>query len=395
MRMLNENRCRVVILSSNSGFADTLRSFLNDIDGFDVVATLETPPADDRMPTFLGHFRPNCLFADCSNLAATYDLLSSLDRLHADCPVIACAPIPQPELVLDLLRGGAFDYVSAPFREEVLHEVFLRLQRRQQLQPTEETPSFGRLIGFSSAKPGSGSTTIATQTAFALRRQTGRRVLLIDLNFAGGTSSGWAGLRHRSLSVLDALASVSVLQRSTDWATWTLPCNGIHILPAPVEPETDAVPPEHILQLVEAARHNFDWVVLDLPCAANILTLGLASHLNDLVLISAAELSSLHMAQRVLPLLAIAGVDLQSLHLVLNRVQKRDALTAQVIEKVLRKRVDWTLPNDYFSLQAAGQLALTGESALALGIRELTASLAKPAGPVPAVHEEAFAFAAT
>jgi len=389
-----EHRCRVVILSRNSGFAAKLRSFLDDNGGFDVLAVLEALPSEDRMPTFLGHFRPNCLFVDCSELAATYDLLGTMERLQADCPVIACAPVHKPELVLDLLRGGAFDYVSAPFREEILHEVFLRLLRRVKLQPDAGMSAFGRLIGFSSAKPGAGASTLATQTAFALRRQTGRRVLLIDLNFASGTSAGWADIRHRSMSVLDALASVTVLSRSSDWTTWTLPCNGIHILPAPLVPETDAVPPELVVQLTQAARQHFDWVVLDLPCAADALTLELASQLNDLVLVSPAELSGLHIAQRVLPLLAIAGVDDQALHVVLNRVQKGDVLSGPVIEKALRRRVEWTLPNDYFSLQAAGQLALTGESALALGIRQLTASLAKPAGHTQVQLEDEFAFAA-
>lgn len=392
--MSYQNRCRVVILSGNSGFASGLRSLLEQEGGFEVVAVLESTPSEDRMPTMLGHFRPDCLFADCSDLAATYDLLGVLDRLQADCPLVACAPVHKPELVLDLLRGGAFDYVSAPVREDVLHEIQLRLARRSKLQPDGAMAAYGRLIGFSSAKPGAGATTLATQTAFALRRQTGRRVLLIDLNFASGTSSGWADLRQRSMSVLDALASVTVLERSTDWTSWTLRCNGIHILPAPQVPETDEVPPQLALQLVEAARQNFDWVVLDLPCAADALTLELASHLHDLVLVSAAELSGLHVAQRVLPLLALAGVADNALHLVLNRVQKGDALSQPVIEKALRQPVAWALPNDYFSLQAAGQLALTGESALALGIRRLTASLVKPAGAAPAVHQDAFAFAA-
>ena len=60
------------------------------------------------------------------------------------------------------------------------------------------------MVAFSSSKPGSGASTIATQTAFALQRLTGKRVLLADCDLTGGTIGFYLKLSH-NYSLVDAL----------------------------------------------------------------------------------------------------------------------------------------------------------------------------------------------
>ena len=58
------------------------------------------------------------------------------------------------------------------------------------LQPAGGERESGKVVVFSSAKPGSGASTLAMQTAYALRRASGKRVLLADFDLMAG--SLWA-----------------------------------------------------------------------------------------------------------------------------------------------------------------------------------------------------------
>ncbi len=62
----------------------------------------------------------------------------------------------------------------------------------------------GSLVAFTSAKPGSGASTLAAQTAFALRRTTSQRVLLADFDLMGGIIGFYLKLTNTK-SLLDAL----------------------------------------------------------------------------------------------------------------------------------------------------------------------------------------------
>src|SRR5260221_10424233 len=101
----------------------------------------------------------------------------------------------------------------------------------------QETPvenEAGHLIAFSSSKPGSGASTIATQTAFALQRLTGRRILLADCDLTGGTIGFYLKLSH-TYSVLDALQHVEHLDPGL-WNSLAVNHGGVDILPAPALP---------------------------------------------------------------------------------------------------------------------------------------------------------------
>ncbi|MCX6625406.1 MAG: pilus assembly protein CpaE, partial [Acidobacteria bacterium] len=68
----------------------------------------------------------------------------------------------------------------------------------------DSSPEMGKVIVFSSAKPGSGASTMAAQTAFALKKISNRRVLLADFDLLGGTIGFYLKLNH-GYSLADAL----------------------------------------------------------------------------------------------------------------------------------------------------------------------------------------------
>src|SRR5712692_7016459 len=88
-------------------------------------------------------------------------------------------------------------------------EAVARINRLLRPEPLgNEQP--GSIIAFSSAKPGSGASTLAAQTSFALRRTTSKRVLLADFDLMGGMIGFYLKLTNTK-SLLDALHSAERL----------------------------------------------------------------------------------------------------------------------------------------------------------------------------------------
>jgi Mrp family chromosome partitioning ATPase len=386
---------RAVLIAPHPVMVAELRArFLEEV-GFEVVTVLESYPGVERLRLTLTHFQPDCIYMQCDDLPSSLELLQLLRDEEYRAPVVACAMRHHPDPVIDLLHGGAFDYLHLPFDQFSFREVAQRVESHCPKNSEDFLQSGARVVGFTSSKPGSGATTLATQAAFALRRLSGKRVLSIDLNLLSGTSSGWAEAMVHPFDVVDA---VEALPAGSRCFSELIRFNGVSMLPAPASPETDSVPSEEIRGLLELARQCFDWIVVDLPCAAAPETLAVAPLLDDVVVVTTPELASLNTIQRNTQLLYAAGVEPASLHVALNRTSKRDPLQPEAISTALKLHLSWILPNDFFSLQAAGQMGLTGESALALAVRKMATDFCGIPRPVVVdagelVGEESFALA--
>jgi pilus assembly protein CpaE len=389
--MQSDRHLRLLMIAPNRKLAAEVRSRLEEEAGFDVVGDLESHPGVERIPVLFAHFRPDCLLLDVSDLLKAFQLLSAFQNDQPACPVVALAGEHHAEVVTDLLRAGAFDYLESPFPASTCREVLLRVRRQVTYRSPKAEQKEGRVIGFTSMKPGSGATTLATQTAWALRRLTARPTLLVDLNIAAGISGISVGRDTRLTSILDAIHNLRELDESSGWEDFTQQNSGITMLPAPVLPEPEAVPPEAIEELLDLARRNFEYVVCDLPCSAEKVTMQLLPKLDDLVAVTTGELASLHLSKNSLHRLhQLPGAD-SKLHVALNRVNKRDPISPDEVEKILRQPVAYRIPNDYFSLHAAGQMALSGEGPVARAIRHLAAHLARKSDLAPNSGDESVA----
>ncbi len=146
-----------------------------------------------------------------------------------------CTPATTRRSSCNPLRAGAGEFLHAPFDlsqparsdRAPASVVFARGSSRIGDRPR------GCFLG--STKPGSGASTIATQTAFFLQRLTSKRwILLADFDLTGGTIGFYLQeLSHNySRSLVDALQHAEHLDLAL-WNSLTVNYGGVDILPAP------------------------------------------------------------------------------------------------------------------------------------------------------------------
>ena len=315
---------------------------------FQVISEIKAYPPQQTLEIRLRQFNPDVVLLDvASDLQTACDIIRVITSSSHSAHVVGLHARNDSDAILRSLRVGATEFLYAPFSDDAQREAVARLQRLIRPGPAVEAEP-GSVMAFSSAKPGSGASTLASQTAFAIRRSTGKRILLADFDVMGGMIGFYLKLNHNR-SALEALQQADQLNDST-WASLVASYEGVDILPAPETPYTGPIDPNRLHMFFEYARLNYDWIIADLPVVFQRLSLMAISESDRAFLVSTSELPSLHLARKAVNLLNQVGFPKERFQIMVNRVNKRDDIAISDIEKLFNCSVHSRFPNDYFSL---------------------------------------------
>ncbi len=324
----------------------------------------------------VGQERPEILLVELNAIKADIPTaLKAVKKAALHTKIVALHSSDDPQLILAALRAGASEFVHPPFEENLTPAL-----RRVIDQQTEGSvpENRGKVIGFLSAKGGCGATTLACHIAADLKRQTGKRVLLADLDLTSGMV-GFLMKVASNYSILDAVSNLSRLDDSLWKALVSEWKPGLAVIPSPEDFSYEIAPSrDDLRQVIRFMRTQHDWIVLDLGRSLSEAAAALYQELDQLLLISVLEVSALHGLKAIAQKLRDRGEDLSKLELVLNRTPKMMDITQEELQKVLGRPLYAMLPNDYPSLYqsySAGTL-LPPNNRLAQQFAVLTTRLA-------------------
>ena len=260
--------------------------------------------------------------------------------------IVALHRTADPHWILESLRGGAAEFVHAPFSETLLPA----LARIGEMAGSAAPRKKGKLLAFLSAKGGCGATTIACHVAVELHRQTKSNVLMADFDLASGLTR-FLMKATGEYSVIDAARNLSRLDASL-WQAFLSPVRpGLSVLPAPITVSHRDTPEEADFQkILRFMRTQHDWCVVDLGRSLTSVAEAALNEVDDLFLISTTEVIALHGLKAMARGLQDDQHNKHKLHVILNRAPKMMDITREELEKILGRPLYATLPNDYPSL---------------------------------------------
>jgi pilus assembly protein CpaE len=347
-RVQNEAEIPAMLIAPDRDLAQQFMATIPQTHAFQIMADLKSYPPQQTLEIRARQLKPQVVLLDLSSdLNAATELIRYVTTLTPPVQVVGLHTHNDAAAILQSLRAGAIEFLYAPFDVATQRDAIARLRRLCAPEPQVQSEA-GHVIGFASSKPGSGASTIATQTAFSLQRMTGKRILLADLDLTGGTIGFYLKLTQ-DYSLVDALQHVEHLDLAL-WNSLTVNYGGIDILPAPAAPYADPIDSSRLRVLVEHARTLYDWVVLDLPSVFNRTSLMAISECERAFLVSTSELPSLHLTRKALTLVENLGFPKDRFHVLVNRLDKRSDIGTADMEKIFGVKVHASLPNDYFSL---------------------------------------------
>lgn len=256
---------------------------------------------------------------------------------HAETlPIVVFTGVTNEMLALTAVSRGAQDYlVKGRMTSHALARV-LRYSMARQLNATQghAEKARARVIGFLGAKGGVGTTTLASHFAVAWKRQTGDKVLFLDVDHSS-TSSEFLMRNKPTYSILDAATNLHRLDLTFWQSIVTSHPSGIDVLASPgVTGFAEPLASERVRHVLRFARPLYQSIVVDLA-RLNTLSMNLLEETGMLYVVTTTELPSVSEVSRILKKLLELGMAASQVRLVFNRVPKSGVNSRPELEKAL------------------------------------------------------------
>ena len=268
----------------------------------------------------------------------------------------------EAEHLKQAMLAGAREFLVKPFSADEFATSIKRvhereLVRREQMQATRDAsvpataPAEGsaedhQVIAVFSPKGGVGRTTLATNVALAMKRQTEQRVALVDANLQFGDVGVLLNLNPKNRSMLDAVEGGEP-DRDILESVMIDHSTGIRVLLAPPSPEgADLVTPAYLRKMVDMLRESHDFVVVDLPSGLNDHTLGMLDTADQIMVVAALEITTIKNLRLFLEVADQLDYERSKLRLVINRSDAAQGIRIGDVEASIRRPIDGSIVSD-------------------------------------------------
>lgn len=274
--------------------------------------------------------------------------LDLVETLCADSTTIVMlySAVSDSELMIRSMRAGAREFLTLPFAPGTVAEAMVRAAVRRTTMKTS-TPSKrpdGKLCVFFGAKGGAGVTTVATNFAISVARESDRKALLIDLDLPFGDVGLGLGLTA-AYSTADALQNYSRLDSNFLSRLLIKHDSGLWVLTAPGKAINVPIVTDAVNKLLAVARQDFEYVIVDSGSRVDLASTGLFDADALVFLVSQVGLSELRNSNRIIA--EYFKSDFPQLEIVLNRYMPASlGIDEEHITKALTRRAQWKLPDD-------------------------------------------------
>jgi pilus assembly protein CpaE len=364
----------IAVISPDEQRRNAATSALAEFQGGSIQEFVSYPPSLDDVPQTLGRNFDVVLIDLDSDPEYALDLVESISiRGLATCMVFSTRA--DQELLLRCMRAGAREFLTLPFDPGVMAEALVRATAlRSVSQPPKKTD--GSLLVFLSAKGGSGVTTLACNFAVSLAQESKKRTLLIDLNLPLGDAAINLGIQAE-YSTVNALQNYGRLDAHFLSTLVVQHESGLFMLTAPSELSSAQVCDEAIDKLLEVARQEFDYVVVDAGVRLELQRTHLFNDSSTIYLVTQVGIPELRNSNRLIRQLSTEGSP--KVEIVINRYDPRKLeISEDDITKALTRPAQWKIPNNYAvvrRMQNSATPIIQEDSTIARVIRQMTKSV--------------------
>src|SRR4051812_5839237 len=195
--------------------------------------------------------------------------LQTLQVLQAALPksrLLITSNVTDPQLIIEAMRSGAREYLPNPISQATLLEAFHRYLIDRNRTTSVTATKRGKLFCITSAKHGSGATTLAVNLAGIIAARSKQSTALLDLDRPVGDAAAYLNIKP-AFTVSDALSAGSRLD-SILLESYMQTTNGFHLLAGFREYASNTLlPSERLSQLLEVSQNTFAFSIVDLPPA--------------------------------------------------------------------------------------------------------------------------------
>jgi pilus assembly protein CpaE len=250
-------------------------------------------------------------------------------------------PMPD-ELIAAIRRSGKM----AREERSKTNQVFVTASNGGIQTTTARVEIQGKIIMFYSPKGGTGCTTLAVNLAVALCNDE-THVVIVDANLQFGDVAIFLNEQGKN-TILDlALRADELDPDIVEEVMIKHALSGVHILASPSRPEYgEKVSQDQFTKLLRYLRQMYAYVVVDTSSYLNDITLSVLDVADSVVLVTTQDIPSIKNDRLFLDLLLTLNIPVEKVAFVMNKFDKRIAITPEKIGENLKQEVLAVIPLD-------------------------------------------------
>jgi pilus assembly protein CpaE len=284
--------------------------------------------------------------------------LEMLERENARVPrpaVFALVNEPSPELMRRTLRAGADEILFLPLDRGDLTRALLKVSEANR---RTERKRGARVISLASLAGGVGVTSLTANLALALRRLTGRRCAVVDLDFQSATLGVHLNLEPEQ-TIVRVVGHESLDSIQLEAALTKHP-SGVYLLAAPRRIEDgDSVSEASVGAALDVLAQMFDFVLIDCGCRIDTNVVTAWERSSRLLYLLDQSVASARCAWRFIDLFGRLQLPALRPQFVLNKSTASHPVTVEQLTQTLSRPIAAVIPRDDAAMQ---RVELTGRN---------------------------------
>lgn len=331
----------LVLADPSSEFSKEIKPIIGRISETKIVASTQNL---DTLLSLLEEYHPTVILIGPNFDAQHIAELFQKNAVHlAKTAFIIFAPV-HPEK-LKIPEGILAEKLSLPVRSQDLVNTLEKITKRTS-RSTSPTAPHAKIITVFSTKGGVGKTMMTSNLAVHLAKNTGKKVVVLDLDLQFGDVGVMLKLRPEH-TIYDCLPISQELNEELIEKFLTPHASGARALLAPLQPElADLVTVEHLKNVLDSLKRYADLIVVDTPASFNDHVLTLLDETDMVLLVATMDIPSVKNIKLCIQTLQSLHYPDDKIALIINRADESVGLKQREIENALGKQAVVTIPTD-------------------------------------------------
>lgn len=342
---------KVSIVSKNTKNLDELRRFVETsasrtVQIFTGGVEVLGPIADQHRPDVL-------IFETAGgDVQGEFNWIAKLNLRHPSIVLIVLTPDQSANTLLDAMRAGVREVLPSPVSRLALQSSLALIEEKLSHQGSPRQS--GVVLSFIPCKGGSGGTFIAANLAYVLASEEKKKVLLIDLNLHFGDAVLFISDQVPSNNLADISRQIMRMDASFLASSVLSVLPNFGVLAAPEDPvQAMEVKPEHIESLLNLARSEYDFIIIDIGRALDPVSIKALDQSNVIFPVMQLTLPFIRDAKRLMDVFHSLEYSRDKIKLLVNRYEKSSEIRLEDVEQTLNMKVFKTLPNSFKPVAAS------------------------------------------
>lgn len=281
------------------------------------------------------------------------------EKVNLEYPEVAVVIIEEnfkKDTIHKALFSGVKDVLVYPFTPVQLvdsiyrsHELLKKksILHRENTSKVKKQSHLGNVITVFSTKGGVGKTFTSINLAVALQKESGKRVVLVDLDLDFGNAALVLNIVPK-FTISDVVDDIKNIDQDLIESYLILHESGIRILPANAKPQiTEFISAEHIQIILRTLQKSFDYIIVDMPARFYEPVNPAFVIADNLFMVTTPEISTIRNVKSALITLNDLNYPKSKIKVILNRYDSKGLIKTKDVETTLNQNIYGSISFDY------------------------------------------------